>query len=92
MYCTIFILYEINIRKKRLKIQNSYKMKSICLHKLCSKFEVDIIKMVHMQFCLGVIPKTATGCHPNSIESFYAFQAQIYQFLSQYYIYKKNTK
>ncbi len=23
-----------------------------------------------MQFCLGVIPKTATGCHPNSIEFF----------------------
>ncbi len=40
-----------------------------------------------MQFCLGVIPKTATGCHPNSIEFvFDAFLSQIYQFLSQYYI------
>ncbi len=45
-----------------------------------------------MQFCLGVIPKTATGCHWNSIELFfYAFLPQIYQFLSQYYIYNKIT-
>ncbi len=45
-----------------------------------------------MQFCLGVIPKTATGCHWNAIELFfYAFLSQIYQFLSQYYIYNKIT-
>ncbi len=45
-----------------------------------------------MQFCLGVIPKTATGCHWNSIELFfYAFLSQIYKFLSQYYIYNKIT-
>ncbi len=25
-----------------------------------------------MQFCLGVIPQTATGCHLNPIEFFYA--------------------
>ncbi len=33
-----------------------------------SKFEVDIKKIkngVTMQFCLGTIPQTATGCHPN---------------------------
>ncbi len=46
-----------------------------------------------MQFCLGVIPKTATGCHSNSIEFFIdAFLSQIYQFLSQYYIYNKIIK
>ncbi len=26
-----------------------------------------------MQFCLGVIQQTATGCHPNPIAFFYAF-------------------
>ncbi len=45
-----------------------------------------------MQFCLGVIPKTATGCHWKlHWIIFYAFLSQIYQFLSQYYIYNKIT-
>ncbi len=40
-----------------------------------------------MQFCLGVIPQTATGCHSNPVEFFLCtFLSQIYQFLSHYNI------
>ncbi len=43
-----------------------------------------------MQFCLGVIPQTATGCHSNPIEFFLCtFLSQMYQFLSHYYSYHK---
>ncbi len=45
-----------------------------------------------MQFCLGVIPQTATGCHSNPIEFFLCtFLSQMYQFLSHYYAYHKMT-
>ncbi len=49
--------------------------KAICLNTLCSKFEVDIKKGIEVpvQFCLGVIPQTATGCHTNSINFVLAF-------------------
>ncbi len=42
-----------------------------------------------MQFCLGVIPKTAIQTPLNFF--FDAFLSQIYQYLSQYYIYNKIT-
>ncbi len=45
-----------------------------------------------MQFCLGVIPQTATGCYSNPIEFFLCtFLSQMYQFLSHYYSYHKMT-
>ncbi len=43
-----------------------------------------------MQFCLGVIPQLATGCHPNSFEAF--FLSQMYTFLSKHYVYQKKKK
>jgi len=57
IYCTIYFLFYI-------KYIFYYKIKAINITKLCSKFEVDITKIeVPMRFCLGVVPKIATGCH-----------------------------
>ncbi len=66
-------------------------MKAICLHKLCSKFEVDMKKNWGSYAILfRRYTKNSHRVHPNSIEFvFDAFLLQIYPFLSQYYIYNK---
>ncbi len=44
-----------------------------------------------MQFCLGVIPQTATGCHPNHIACFYAYSVtNVYISLSVLFLSQNN--
>ncbi len=83
MYYAIFILFYIKYLKKLLKIQNCYKIKAKCLHKLCSKFEVDIKKNWGSYAIL--FRRYTKNSHR------VLFLSQIYQFLSQYYIYNKIT-
>ncbi len=51
-------------------------------------FQIWSWKIDTMQFCLGVIPQTATGYHPNPF-NLCTFLSQMYAFLSQYYSYHK---
>lgn len=63
IYCTKHFLFY---------TKHCYKIKAICLNKVCPKFEVEITKMeAPMRFYLGAIPKIATGCHLHSIECFF---------------------
>ncbi len=52
----------INILHNRFYSKVAYKIKSLCLNKICSKFEVDMKKRFLWDFIKGVIPQTATGC------------------------------